>query len=76
MQIYPDKLRLTTIQCFFSCIQSAIWAVAVERNISAWKLGWDLNLLVVAYWCNFRSVDILVENLGDREERPGFFSCI
>ncbi|CAL5417398.1 unnamed protein product [Camellia sinensis] len=48
-KIYPDKLRLTTIQCFFSCIQSAIWAVAVERNISAWKLGWDLNLLVVAY---------------------------
>ncbi|GMP79359.1 hypothetical protein CsSME_00034936 [Camellia sinensis var. sinensis] len=48
-KIYPDKLRLTTIQCFFSCIQSAIWALAVERNISAWKLGWDLNLLVVAY---------------------------
>ncbi|CAL5348379.1 unnamed protein product [Camellia sinensis] len=48
-KIYPDKLRLATIQCFFSCIQSAIWAMAVERNISAWKLGWDLNLLVVAY---------------------------
>ncbi|GMP79357.1 hypothetical protein CsSME_00034935 [Camellia sinensis var. sinensis] len=48
-KIYPDKLRLTTIQCFFSCIQLAIWALAVERNISAWKLGWDLNLLVVAY---------------------------
>ncbi|CAL5414501.1 unnamed protein product [Camellia sinensis] len=48
-KIYPDKLRLTTVQCFFSCIQSAIWALAVERNISAWKLGWDLNLLVVAY---------------------------
>ncbi|CAL5414508.1 unnamed protein product [Camellia sinensis] len=48
-KIYPNKLRLTTIQCFFSCRQSAIWAVAVERNISAWKLGWDLNLLVVAY---------------------------
>ncbi|KAA8537898.1 hypothetical protein F0562_027522 [Nyssa sinensis] len=46
---YPAKLRLTTLQCFFSCIQSVVWAVVVERNISAWKLGWDLNLLSVAY---------------------------
>ncbi|KAJ0024387.1 hypothetical protein Pint_07937 [Pistacia integerrima] len=46
---YPAKLRLTTLQCFFSCIQSAFWAVAAERNPSAWKLGWNINLLSVAY---------------------------
>ncbi|THG08657.1 hypothetical protein TEA_015527 [Camellia sinensis var. sinensis] len=46
---YPAKLRLTTLQCFFSCIQSAVWAVAVERNASAWKLQWDVHLLSVAY---------------------------
>ncbi|KAF5749209.1 WAT1-related protein [Tripterygium wilfordii] len=46
---YPAKLRLTALQCFFSCIQSAVWAVAVERNPSAWKLGWDSHLLAVAY---------------------------
>ncbi|KAL3572701.1 hypothetical protein D5086_026605 [Populus alba] len=46
---YPAKLRLTTLQCVFSCIQSAFWAFAVERNPSAWKLGWDLKLLSVAY---------------------------
>ncbi|KAJ6335848.1 hypothetical protein OIU78_012453 [Salix suchowensis] len=46
---YPAKLRLITLQCLFSCIQSALWAIAVERNPSAWKLGWDLNLLSVAY---------------------------
>ncbi|KAG6776187.1 hypothetical protein POTOM_019693 [Populus tomentosa] len=48
---YPAKLRLTTLQCMFSCIQSAFWAIAVERNPSSWKLGWDVNLLSVAY-CN------------------------
>ncbi|KAL7176187.1 hypothetical protein ACSBR2_029695 [Camellia fascicularis] len=32
-----------------SCIQTLLWAVAVDRNISAWKLGWDINLLAVAY---------------------------
>ncbi|KAK3043897.1 hypothetical protein RJ639_000596 [Escallonia herrerae] len=46
---YPAKLRLTTLQCFFSCIQSAIWAGAMERHLASWKLGWNLNLLTVAY---------------------------
>ncbi|XP_057443405.1 WAT1-related protein At1g43650 [Lotus japonicus] len=47
---YPAKFRLTIIQCFFSFIQSAILAVAVERNNPhAWRLGWDIHLLSVAY---------------------------
>ncbi|XP_057468788.1 WAT1-related protein At1g43650-like [Actinidia eriantha] len=46
---YPALLRLTALQTFFSCIQSAIWAAAAERNISSWKLGWDVNLLSVTY---------------------------
>ncbi|CAL0328586.1 unnamed protein product [Lupinus luteus] len=46
---YPAKFRLTTIQCFFSFIQSATLAAAMERNPSAWKLGWDIHLLAVAY---------------------------
>ncbi|XP_039024494.1 WAT1-related protein At1g43650-like isoform X2 [Hibiscus syriacus] len=46
---YPAKLRLTALQCFFSFIQSAIWAIAAERNPSAWKLGWDVHLLAVLY---------------------------
>ncbi|XP_034675225.1 WAT1-related protein At1g43650 isoform X1 [Vitis riparia] len=46
---YPAKLRLTTLQCFFSCIQSVVLAAVVERNPSSWKLAWDLNLLSIAY---------------------------
>ncbi|GMN48465.1 hypothetical protein TIFTF001_017632 [Ficus carica] len=46
---YPAKLRLTALQCLFSCIQSAVCAIAMERNPSSWKLGWDLHLLSVAY---------------------------
>lgn len=49
MKEYPAKLRLTTLQCFFSCIQSAIWAISVKRDIAAWKLGFNFNLLSVAY---------------------------
>ncbi|XP_061355422.1 WAT1-related protein At1g43650 [Gastrolobium bilobum] len=46
---YPAKFRLTALQCFFSFIQSAILAVAMESNPSAWRLGWDIHLLSVAY---------------------------
>ncbi|XP_022751458.1 WAT1-related protein At1g43650-like [Durio zibethinus] len=46
---YPAKIRLTALQCFFSCIQSTCWAIAAERNPLAWKLGWDVHLLSVAY---------------------------
>ncbi|MCE3049525.1 hypothetical protein HAX54_045109 [Datura stramonium] len=46
---YPAKLRLATLYCLFSWIQSSIWAMLMERNISAWKLKWDINLFSVAY---------------------------
>ncbi|KAF7142589.1 hypothetical protein RHSIM_Rhsim05G0105300 [Rhododendron simsii] len=46
---YPALLRLTNLQCFFTCIQSSIWAVAMERRPSSWNLGWGLNLITVAY---------------------------
>ncbi|KAG8633308.1 hypothetical protein MANES_18G091800v8 [Manihot esculenta] len=69
---YPAKLRLTALQCFFCCIQSAFWAVAVERNPSAWKLGWDVHLLAVAYccwWGNFAGEWTLWSIMGQEERR-------
>ncbi|XP_076899102.1 WAT1-related protein At1g43650-like [Bidens hawaiensis] len=49
MKEYPAKLSLVTLQCFFSLMQAIVAAIAMERNISAWKLGWDFNLMSVAY---------------------------
>ncbi|KAK4390971.1 WAT1-related protein [Sesamum angolense] len=46
---YPAKFRLTMLQCLFSCIQSSVWAMSMKRDISSWKLQWDLNLFSVAY---------------------------
>ncbi|KAL2334904.1 hypothetical protein Fmac_016117 [Flemingia macrophylla] len=47
---YPAKIRLTLLQCIFSFIQCSVVAVAAEwNNPSAWKLGWDIHLLSVAY---------------------------
>ncbi|XP_027343851.1 WAT1-related protein At5g64700-like isoform X2 [Abrus precatorius] len=38
---YPSKLLLTNLQCFLSSIQSFVVALAVERDIEQWKLGWN-----------------------------------
>lgn len=46
---YPSKLRLVTLQCFFSCIQSTILAMATQRSLSSWKLGSSLNLYIMAH---------------------------
>ncbi|KAL2467933.1 WAT1-related protein [Forsythia ovata] len=46
---YPAKLRLTALQCFCSCVSSAVWAVVKERSPESWKLGWNVNLLSVFY---------------------------
>ncbi|XP_057795506.1 WAT1-related protein At1g43650-like [Salvia miltiorrhiza] len=46
---YPAKFRLIMLQCFFSCTQSSIWAMSMERDISSWRIKWDLNLFSVAY---------------------------
>ncbi|CAN0892187.1 WAT1-related protein At1g43650 [Linum grandiflorum] len=48
---YPAKVRLTTLQCAFSCIQSAVAAAVLVKkdDFSAWKLGWNVHLYSVAY---------------------------
>ncbi|KAI3978735.1 hypothetical protein MKX01_015910 [Papaver californicum] len=49
IKLYPAKVHLTSLQCWFSCIQSLIVATIFVRNPSLWKLGWDVHLLSVAY---------------------------
>ncbi|XP_057440167.1 WAT1-related protein At5g64700-like isoform X2 [Lotus japonicus] len=46
---YPSKLIFTTLQCFLSSIQSLVIALAIERDIEQWKLGWNVRLLAVVY---------------------------
>ncbi|WVZ23240.1 hypothetical protein V8G54_001784, partial [Vigna mungo] len=66
---YPSKLLLTTLQCFLSSIQSLGIALAVERDIEQWKLGWNVRLLAVVYWNYGDWSNILLTSLGYREER-------
>ncbi|CAI0428250.1 unnamed protein product [Linum tenue] len=49
MKSYPSKLMFTALQCLQSSIQSLVVAVAVERDLEEWKLGWNMRLLAVTY---------------------------
>ncbi|TVU18387.1 hypothetical protein EJB05_34482 [Eragrostis curvula] len=42
---YPNKLLATLLQCLLSTIQSFVFAMAVERDLAAWKLRLDVSLL-------------------------------
>lgn len=46
---YPSKLLLTTMQCLFSMMQSFIIAISFERDLSKWKLKFDVDLISVLY---------------------------
>ncbi|KAL0326058.1 UNVERIFIED_CONTAM: WAT1-related protein [Sesamum radiatum] len=46
---YPGKLRLMVLQCGFSFLTSTIYGAAMERNLTSWKLAWNIQLLSVVY---------------------------
>ncbi|XP_022927986.1 WAT1-related protein At5g64700-like isoform X2 [Cucurbita moschata] len=49
LKSYPSTLLFTSLQCLVSSFQSFAIAIALERNLDEWKLGWNLRLLSVAY---------------------------
>ncbi|GMI87986.1 Usually multiple acids move in and out Transporters 23 [Hibiscus trionum] len=48
-QKYPCHYSSTALTCLFAAVQSVVFALCVERDMSLWKLGWNIRLLTVAY---------------------------
>ncbi|XP_031117633.1 WAT1-related protein At1g43650-like isoform X2 [Ipomoea triloba] len=46
MKQYPAKVRLTTLQCLFSCVQSSVWAMAMGIVVTG-----------ITYWLQLFTVD-------------------
>ncbi|KAK8956616.1 WAT1-related protein [Platanthera zijinensis] len=46
---YPAKLSFNAWMCFFASLQSLVEALIFERNMSAWQLGWNIQLVAVLY---------------------------
>ncbi|KAG8391075.1 hypothetical protein BUALT_Bualt01G0150100 [Buddleja alternifolia] len=43
------QLSLTTWVCFMGTLQAIAVTFVMEHNTSAWRIGWDMNLLAAAY---------------------------
>ncbi|XP_059442068.1 WAT1-related protein At5g64700-like [Corylus avellana] len=46
---YPARLRLSTLQCLLSSVQSTVAALALQRNFDSWKIGWNIQLASLVY---------------------------
>lgn len=46
---YPAELSLSALVCFVGTIQTAVVALIMERNMSAWAIGFDSRFLAAAY---------------------------
>ncbi|KAE9454051.1 hypothetical protein C3L33_14023, partial [Rhododendron williamsianum] len=72
---YPAELVVSLIGCIFVLIPSAVVAVIVERDVSAWKLRPDLELLTIAYAAIFMvTIRGVVDIWACRTKGPVFVS--
>ncbi|CAL9137560.1 unnamed protein product [Musa acuminata var. zebrina] len=49
LEVYPARLSLNTMICFFASLQSSAVALVFERNAASWRLDWNLQLLTIIY---------------------------
>ncbi|KAL6864810.1 hypothetical protein ACP4OV_015961 [Aristida adscensionis] len=49
LQVYPNKMLVTMVQCVFSAAQSFVVAAIAERDFSKWKLRLDVSFLGIVY---------------------------
>ncbi|KAG0458843.1 hypothetical protein HPP92_021971 [Vanilla planifolia] len=49
LQVYPFKYCATMYTCIVASLQSLAFGWALNSKRSAWKLQWDLQLLLVLY---------------------------
>ncbi|KAH7859270.1 hypothetical protein Vadar_033911 [Vaccinium darrowii] len=72
---YPAELMVSLFGCIFVLIPSAIVALIVERDLSAWKLKPDLDLVTIAYSAIFMvTIRGVVDIWACRTKGPVFVS--
>lgn len=48
-KVYPARLSLNALICFFASLQSSFLAPFMARNPALWKLEWNIQLLTIIY---------------------------
>ncbi|KAL8138335.1 hypothetical protein V2J09_004336 [Rumex salicifolius] len=73
---YPAELSLTALVCVMGSVQGAAVTLVVNRDMSAWELGWDSRLLASAYSgvvCS--GIAYYVQGVVNRERGPVFVTA-
>ncbi|CAI0421036.1 unnamed protein product [Linum tenue] len=67
------QLSLTTLVCFMGTVQAIAVTFVMEHNPSAWKIGFDMNLLAAAYaGIVTSSISYYVQGLVIKKKGPVF----
>ncbi|CAK9184065.1 unnamed protein product [Ilex paraguariensis] len=48
-KVYPARLSLNVLICFFASLQSSLLALFFGRNPTIWRLEWNVQLLTIIY---------------------------
>ncbi|KAJ9146320.1 hypothetical protein P3X46_028601 [Hevea brasiliensis] len=49
LKLYPAELSLTALICLTGMVEGAVVSLVMERDMSAWKIGFDSRLLAAVY---------------------------
>ncbi|GFP93935.1 wat1-related protein at5g07050 [Phtheirospermum japonicum] len=67
------QLSLTSLICLVGTIQAVAVTFVMEHNTSAWRIGWDMNLLAAAYaGIVTSSISYYVQGLVMKKKGPVF----
>ncbi|KAJ4971988.1 hypothetical protein NE237_005087 [Protea cynaroides] len=47
--VYPAPLSMNTLVCFFTSLQCSVLALIFDRELTSWRLEWDVQLLTIIY---------------------------
>ncbi|XP_042413385.1 WAT1-related protein At5g07050-like [Zingiber officinale] len=73
---YDAPYSLTTLMCFMGTLQAIVVTFVMERKLSVWSIGWDMNLLAAAYaGIVTSSMAYYVQALVIKEKGPVFASA-
>ncbi|KAH9691096.1 WAT1-related protein [Citrus sinensis] len=66
---YPAELSLSTLICLMGVVEGAAVSLIMERDMSAWKIGFDSRLLAAAYSV---SIAYYVQGFVSKQKGPVF----
>lgn len=69
---YGSPYSSTALMSIMGSVQAVVFALCVDRDLSLWKLGWNIRLLTVAYSVSLSSF----RDSFEASEKPNIWAPI